>query len=317
MEPKIGLYSASVGRASDGDVLKSIDIIAELGFKGAQLGTIAGHPSFESLPEGKRRCAVVEYARERGVEVVSASSKISHETTGPVEERIKPLRETVDQCADCGVPIIIVHGGGSAGENEEENQAAWSRLVEELKCGCEYAAEKGIKVAMEPAGWTGFAHGWRTLNRLHREIGDTFYVNLDPANILMVKEDPVRAVEVLGKQIVHAHVKDAAFRFEAPAVDDYVATLNDTASNIHWAEWRKALYTGYRPEVPKPNQMFMMQTPVGEGLVDFKGLLRALDAAGFDGWFMIERESKQEWEVQRREIIKARDHILNMAKELD
>jgi len=169
---------------------------------------------------------------------------------------------------------------------------------------------------MEPGGWTSFAHGWRTLNRLYQEIGDDFYVNMDPANIAFVKEDPVEGAKVLGDRIIHMHVKDAGFRFAAPAIDAYVATLNDTASNIHWAEWRKALYTGYKPEVPKPHQMFAREMPVGEGEVDFKALLGVLYAGGFDGWLMIERESKQEWERQRQEILQARDHILAVAKEL-
>ena len=78
-------------------------------------------------------------------------------------------------------------------------------------------------------------------------------VNLDPANLVMVaKDDPVAAVEVLKDYIVHTHAKDGI--------------VTDTTKH-GWLE-----------------------VPLGQGGVDWDNYLAALNRIGYTGYLTIERE---------------------------
>ena len=78
-------------------------------------------------------------------------------------------------------------------------------------------------------------------------------VNFDPANLIMVvNDDPVKAVAALGKYIVHTHAKDGVQL--------------------------------------SPNPLKFEEVPLGSGGVDWDNYLKALDAIGYKGFLTIERE---------------------------
>ena len=78
-------------------------------------------------------------------------------------------------------------------------------------------------------------------------------INFDPANMLLYDQgDPIRAVEILGQDIRSVHVKDA--RRPKTAGD--------------WGE----------------------EVPLGQGEVDIRRFVRALNDVGFDGPLIVERE---------------------------
>ena len=78
-------------------------------------------------------------------------------------------------------------------------------------------------------------------------------VNFDPANMILYDMgDPIEAIELLGDDIVHVHAKDAR-RTKVPG------------------EWGS-------------------EVPLGEGEVGMERFLEALDAVGFDGPLVVERE---------------------------
>jgi sugar phosphate isomerase/epimerase len=96
-------------------------------------------------------------------------------------------------------------------------------------------------------------------------------VNLDPANLVMVlKDDPVKAVHTLKKYIVHTHAKDGV--------------------NLHPVNPEYF----YRVFHPVPADFFKIQyfkeLPLGTGDVDFPNYLKALEEIGFKGFLTIERE---------------------------
>jgi len=110
-----------------------------------------------------------------------------------------------------------------------------------------------------------------TLKRCIADIGtDNLGINLDPANLLMYgKANPLDSVQIFGEYVRSLHIKDG--------------------------------------EYPTNGMQLGNETAVGEGQVDFKALLSKLDAVGFDGTLIIEREI--EGAQQKADIIKARDII--------
>lgn len=116
-----------------------------------------------------------------------------------------------------------------------------------------------------------FETGQETPITLMRTIWDmdlpNVGVNLDPANLLLYgKANPVDAVSIYGRAIRGLHVKDGCY--------------------------------------PTDGRHLGREMPVGEGNVHFDRLIPALQAQGFTGPYIIEREI--EGDQQRRDIIKAR-----------
>ena len=98
-------------------------------------------------------------------------------------------------------------------------------------------------------------------------------VNLDPANFVMVTgQDPVEAVKLLGEYIVHTHVKDGVMlkKTDPKIIYDHFAEGGIEALNV---------------------ADFFLETPLGEGKVDFESYIAALRSVGFDGYLTVERET--------------------------
>jgi len=91
-------------------------------------------------------------------------------------------------------------------------------------------------------------------------------INYDPANLEMCAFDSLGGVDILKGKILHTHAKD-----------------------------------GLRPENGGPKEV-----PLGEGDVPFAEYIAALDSAGFDGFYTIEREVG---ENPAADIEKARDFL--------
>jgi len=309
LRSRIAVYSGSALAAANDDLFKSLEFIANLGFKEVNFSHLNA-PRFESLSTDERRSILSDYPHDLGLDVVSASYDISAGRVRSIPQRMRPFCDAIELCADCGIPILIVHGGERIVEDEDRNRAAWMRLVEDMKRSGAYGADRGVRIAMEPGGGVWMVHGWRLLNRLRDEVGERFSVNLDPANILMSGEDPVEAVRVLKDAVIHVHLKDVRLLKQPVHVSRFVSRMDARASSMNFAEWRTALLADCTD-----GKNFWSESTVGEGDVDFEALLVALDDVGFDGWMAIEREGKQTAADRKRDILKARDRIGTMIDE--
>lgn len=100
-----------------------------------------------------------------------------------------------------------------------------------------------------------------TLLRLFEDVGlANLYVNLDPANLIMYgKGNPVDSLEVFGKYIKGVHGKDGKY--------------------------------------PTDGHHLGPEMKIGEGRVDFHGLIKGLHALGYTGSITIEREISGEQQL--------------------
>jgi sugar phosphate isomerase/epimerase len=101
-----------------------------------------------------------------------------------------------------------------------------------------------------------------TLLRCFEVVGtDNLGVNLDTANLILYgKANTVDAVEILGKYIMNLHAKDGFY--------------------------------------PTNGRELGKQTRIGDGQVDFKGVITKLHALGYDSHITIEREIKGEQQIE-------------------
>jgi len=160
-------------------------------------------------------------------------------------ERLEMFKRAVDMTQDLGLTLLASHGGFIP----EVGDPGRSSFLDCLYEAAEYAAEKGVVFAMETGQETADLLR-RTLDELAME---NLKVNFDPANMILYdKGDPIHAVEVLGPDIVHVHVKDA----RAPRVEGT------------WGE----------------------EVPLGEGEVGMAAFLESLAAIEYSGPLVVERE---------------------------
>ena len=197
-------------------------------------------------------------------------------------ERVEKTKRIIDLAREFGTSVVTTHIGVIPSDPECEQ---YKVMLEALTACGDYAKSQGVTMAIETGPETA-----PVLKGFVEAAGDGVGVNLDPANFVMVTgQDPAEAVRLLGKKIVHTHVKDGKM-------------LKKTDPKIiygHFAE-------GGIEELNVAD--YFIETPVGEGDVDWDDYLTALKEIGYDGFYTIERETGAD---PVADIKKAMDFIKN------
>ena len=115
--------------------------------------------------------------------------------------------------------------------------------------------------------------------RCFEKVGaDNVGVNLDTANLILYgKANPVDALDVFGKYVKNMHAKDGTY--------------------------------------PTNGTSLGGETRIGDGKVDFRGVIAGLHALGYDGYVTIEREISGE--QQNTDILYAREYLQKIIDEVE
>jgi len=173
-------------------------------------------------------------------------------TGGFVDPAVFP--ERLDRCRRWGAAMAalgIRHVTTHAGFLPEVGGAGYGPVAGRLARAADALHEAGLTVGLE----TGQEPA-RVLLPILDDLGRDFLsVNFDPANfILYGSDDPVAAAKILGPRVSMMHGKDG------------------TPS-------------------PQPCEVWGEEVPLGTGKVDFAAVLATLEAGGFKGAIIIEREA--------------------------
>ena len=248
------------------DTMQAIKIAGKLGLDGVQIYATTGEFSPETSKQDK-----LEYKRllmENGL-VVSAlcgdMGGFGFEIEKDNTERIEKTKKIIDLAKEFETHIVTTHIGVIP---EDKKDPRYSVMLNALtECGI-YAKENGITLAIE----TGPEKA-TTLLQFLKDTKGGIGVNLDPANFVMVtRQDPVEAVNILKDYIVHTHVKDGiCFDRNQDPVAVYHAFAIGGIEAVMACK-------GFK------------EVPVGEGEVKWREYIKALVDVGFDGFLTIERE---------------------------
>ncbi|HLU49299.1 MAG TPA: sugar phosphate isomerase/epimerase family protein [Planctomycetota bacterium] len=251
-KPKLGVCSWSLQVDSIPDLVR---LTREVGAEVVQIGL--GDPNHGTWKEGPRFIQALE---DSGLELSGTMIGYAGE--------------------DYTTPATIQRTGGFG------DPATRAERLEIFKAAVEQTAELGLRILCSHAGFIpepgapergpfletlreagDYAHargvifametGQETAKLLRTTIDELacpgLKVNFDPANMILYDMgDPVDAVRILGSDIVHVHAKDAK-----------VTTRK--------GEWGS-------------------EVPLGEGDVDLEAFVKALDAVGYRGPLVVERE---------------------------
>jgi L-ribulose-5-phosphate 3-epimerase len=179
-------------------------------------------------------------------------------------EKIIKSKQIMDLALDLDCRVVTTHIGVIP---EDETHPRWRIMKEACEELGKYADQVGAIFAIETGPETS-AVLKRFLDYLSCK---GVRVNLDPANLVMVTgDDPVQAVYNLKDYIIHTHAKDGRL-------------LKLTNPEF--------LYHTYGVDSePIDEWEYCIETPLGEGQVDFDRYLEALHDIGYNGFLTIERE---------------------------
>jgi L-ribulose-5-phosphate 3-epimerase len=255
---KIGVVADCLRLPSDKAVAKA----AALGVQGVQVYTVSGAMSPEKL-DARGRTNFKELCLRCGVEISALCGDMGggFRDAQANPNKISRTRAIIDLAVDLGTAVVTTHVGVIPADKAD---AAYGVLLAACRDIAEYARGRGITLAIE----TGPEKA-ATLKAFIDDVDSPgLGVNLDPANLVMVVgDDPVAAVGLLGKLIVHTHDKDG--RQVAPCDPHQI-------------------YHGGVP--PEKWSQYFTELPLGQGDVKWDAYLAALEQVGYTGYLTIERE---------------------------
>ena len=225
------------------------DIIAFAGQNGIDALEVASEPGSKQIDPSNfsgDRAAQIKKALESNNVVISSLAWYTNMTDAANRDQTaKNFRLLVDAAEKLDVQVVCTLAGMPVeGKNklktiEEDCSAVFPPLVE-------YAASKGIKIALE--NWFATClQGLAQFDRMFQVVpNDNFGLNFDPSHLLWQGIDYIAAVERFAERIFHTHAKDTEVR------DDKLAYLGNQESGwwryvipglgrVKWGEYIAAL----------------------------------------------------------------------------
>lgn len=250
---KIGIMSDSLRLP----LLRSLEKSRELGADGVQMYAVSGEMAPENMTD-LRLEQIRRALRDCGLEVSALCGDMGGGFVDPAAnaEKIIRSKRIIDLAIALGTNVVTTHIGVVPEDGTKDTYKILQEACNELAA---YAGARHAFFAIET--------GPEPADRLRRFLDSLDHpgvaVNLDPANLVMVSgDDPVHAVEVLSPYIVHTHAKDGVMHLRIDAEAFYTGKIGSE---------------GYFDEVP-----------LGEGKVNFKTYLSALQKSGYDSYLTIE-----------------------------
>ena len=268
------------------DTRSAILKAAELGADGIQMYGTKGENYPENLTPEKRR-ELLDFVKSNGLRFSAICGDMGkgffHPELNP--ELIERSKRILDLAKDLETDVVTTHIGVVPEDPENDRYKIMQEACFELS---RYADQIQAHFAIETGPETS-AVLKHFLDGLH---STGVAVNLDPANLVMVAgDDPVAAVYHLKDYIVHTHAKDGIM-------------LQRTNPEYVYGVLPK-------PEELKGVQLYR-EVAMGEGSVDFRAYLHALEDIGYRGFLTIEREVGPD---PAADIRKAKRHLEQLIAE--
>jgi sugar phosphate isomerase/epimerase len=263
MKLSVSMWSVvSVVKAGKMDLRGFVEFVArqqENGAQGVELLDYFWRDRAAELPQVKRQVTDAGLA----LAVYSIGNDFFQPDREAWAQQLAGLKDGVDVANQLETPVLRVFSGNAKPDYTLEQGLGW--IVDGLSQGAEYAAARGVTLALENHGlMAGRSDQVRGI--IETVNSPALRANLDTGNFLLVNQDPTAAARELAGLVALVHLKD--FRKATPADTEHVYKGRDGAA-----------FTG---------------SVVGEGQVDLKAITDILRQAGYTGWLSLEFEGGQD-----------------------
>jgi len=169
-----------------------------------------------------------------------------------------------DACVAAGGDVVVLAAASGASGYDlraELNYAQWSVLLDHLDEVTKRGAARGVVVALHPHVGTMV----QTRAEVdHVLTGSDVGLCLDTGHLLLGGTDPVALVTEWAQRVLHVHLKDV----DAAAADQVRTGASTFAEAVRGGLFR----------------------PLGKGDIDIASLVRMLERAGYEGWYVLEQD---------------------------
>jgi len=240
----------------------------EVGASGIQIYATNGQMAPENLSPAARK-EILDMIRSNGLVVSALCGDLGGHGFAKEEDniwKIEKSKRIMDLARDFDTTVVTTHIGVIPEKLSHPVRST-------LHAACEQLGQYGDQVGAFFAIETGPEKALTLKLFLDSLSSHGVRVNYDPANLVMVTgDDPVCAVKTLGNYIVHTHAKDGIklSSVEPEIIYNYFA--NGGIGDLILDEC-------------------FLETPLGEGKVNFDNYLKALESVGYKGYLTIERET--------------------------
>jgi inosose dehydratase len=184
----------------------------------------------------------------------------------PEHDPLPEVDAYIDGCLAAGAGVVVLAAyTGSEGYDARPvlDELGWKTLLANLDRIDEHARSRGVVTALHPHVGTMIE------NRSEVDAvlaGSRVGLCVDTGHLLVGGTDPVALTRRHADRVVHVHLKD---------VDAAVARRVRAGELTYGEAVGEGLYT-----------------PLGEGDVDVAALVKALENAGYTGWYVLEQDVK-------------------------
>ncbi|MCW2756649.1 MAG: inosose dehydratase [Nocardioidaceae bacterium] len=178
-----------------------------------------------------------------------------------------PLPEVdafVDGCLACGAGVVVLAAfTGVDGYDERPvlGEAGWSTMLANLDRISVHARSRGVVACLHPHVGTMVETGAETERVL---AGSSVGLCVDTGHLLVGGADPVALTAAHPDRVVHVHLKDVDAGMAQQVIDKEIG-------------FGEAVGAG-------------MFRPLGQGDVDVAAMVRTLESAGYQGWYVLEQD---------------------------
>lgn len=260
----------------------------EVGASAIQVYAVAGEMDPANLNSNDRK-ELLKFIKSNGLVVSAVCGDLGGHGFAIKKDnewKIKKSKEILDFANELEANVVTTHIGVLPEDLSQEKVKIMAEACYELG---KYAEARGSYFAIETGPETA-----AVLKQFLDGLGTKgIAVNYDPANLVMVTgDDPVQGVYTLSEYIVHTHAKDGKMiKKEDPAVV-YGWFAEGGIEDIRLSD-------------------YFIETPLGEGDVDFPAWIKALDEIGYKGYFTIEREVGENPEADIRKAVQFLKELLS------
>ncbi|NMA83376.1 MAG: sugar phosphate isomerase/epimerase [Epulopiscium sp.] len=278
------MYNNKIGVIVDSfrlDIHEGIKKAKEVGAEGIQIYAVSGPMDPDNLSAEDRK-ELLAYIKSHGLVVSALCGDLGGHGFGVAEDnpaKIEKSKRIMDLAIDLETNVVTTHIGVVP---EDENHPKYKIMQEACEILGNYADEVGAYFAIETGPETAV-----TLKKFLDSLKSKgVRVNYDPANLVMVTgDDPIQGVYTLKDYIVHTHAKDGVMLKPSDPKKVYRFFAEGGIEDLRLED-------------------YFMETPLGEGKVDFDLWIKALNDIGYDGFLTIEREVGDQPEKDIKEAVR-------------
>lgn len=271
---RVGVSSYSFSRylrEESMDVFGVVRTAVEIGFRGIEFTDFGPKEAGNDQMEAAHR--VRECCSDSGIEVMSytiGADFLNPRNGGDWKDEVDRLKGELAIAEALGAPMMrhdVTTGVSREHIGLGDFMHALPVLTDACRAVTEYAADLGIKTMFENHGFF-IQDSERCAVLLDRIDHPNMGSLVDMGNFLCADEDPLRAVTRMAPRAFHVHAKD--FHTKPASAEPGMGWFRSRGGN-----WLRGAI-------------------VGHGDVDVIGCLKALDAAGYDGFVSVEFEGMED-----------------------